>query len=169
MIVCFLVLYRRISQQSIVIVICLHCLRDAFTMRCAILELEANLETFPAWFIFGGRLPQTRGVFSTVLLKSVAVCLYAARAQCPIIQVWPSGRSTLIGDVTPGQETRAGNFCFLPRPSNSMCIRGHNFLTQIFLTGSCYTKNIPACRNMNVWICKKSISSDSSRKMYTYR
>ena len=29
------------------------------------------------WFIFGGRLPQTRGVFSTVLLKSVAVCLYA--------------------------------------------------------------------------------------------
>ena len=61
------------------IVICLHCLRDAFTMRCAILELEANLETFPVWFIFGGRLPQTRGVFSTVLLKSVAVCLYACR------------------------------------------------------------------------------------------
>ena len=58
-------------------VICLHCLRDAFTMRCAILELEANLETFPVWFIFGGRLPQTRGIFSTVLLKSVAVCLYA--------------------------------------------------------------------------------------------
>ena len=48
-------------------------------MRCAILELEANLETFPVWFIFGGRLPQTRGVFSTVLLKSVAVCLYACR------------------------------------------------------------------------------------------
>ena len=48
-------------------------------MRCAILELEATLETFPVWFIFGGRLPQTRGVFSTVLLKSVAVCLYAFR------------------------------------------------------------------------------------------
>ena len=47
-------------------------------MRCAILELEANLETFQVWFIFGGRLPQTRGVFSTVLLKSVAVCLYAS-------------------------------------------------------------------------------------------
>ena len=41
-------------------------------------ELEANLETFPVWFIFGGRLPQARGVFSTVLLKSVAVCLYAS-------------------------------------------------------------------------------------------
>ena len=50
-------------------------------MRCAILELEATLETFPVWFIFGGHLPQTRGVFSTVLLKSVAVCLYAARDQ----------------------------------------------------------------------------------------
>ena len=49
-------------------------------MRCAILELEANLETFPVWFIFGGRLPQTRGVFSTVLLKSFAVCLYAVRS-----------------------------------------------------------------------------------------
>ena len=36
----------------------------------------------------------------------------------PIIQVWPSGRITLIGDVTPGQETRAGNFCFLPCLSN---------------------------------------------------
>ena len=48
-------------------------------MRCAILELEATLETFPVWFIFGGHLPQTRGVFSTVLLKSVAVCLYAER------------------------------------------------------------------------------------------
>ena len=47
-------------------------------MRCAILQLEANLETFPVWFIFGGRLPQPRGVFSTVLLKSVAVCLYAS-------------------------------------------------------------------------------------------
>ena len=35
------------------------------------------------WFIFGGRLPQTRGVFSTVLLKSVAVCLYAP--QHPIL------------------------------------------------------------------------------------
>ena len=35
-------------------------------MRCAILELEATLETFPVWFIFGGHLPQTRGVFSTV-------------------------------------------------------------------------------------------------------
>ena len=65
-----------------------------------------------------------------------------ARAQCPIIQVWPSGRITLIGDVTPGQETRAGNFFFLPCLSNNMRIRGHNFLTQIFLTGSCYTKNI---------------------------
>ena len=60
----------------------------------------------------------------------------------PIIQVWPSGRITLIGDVTPGQETRAGNFCFLPCLSNNMRIRGHNFLTHIFLTGSCYTKRI---------------------------
>ena len=65
-----------------------------------------------------------------------------ARAQCPIIQAWPSGRITLIGDVTPGQETGAGNFCFLPCLSNNMRIRGHNFLTQIFLTGSCYTRNI---------------------------
>ena len=56
--------------------------------------------------------------------------------------LWPSGRIILIGDVTPGQETRAGNFCFLPCLSNSMRIRGHNFLTQLFFTGSCYTKNI---------------------------
>ena len=70
--------------------------------------------------------------------KSVIV----SHAQCPIIQVWPSGRITLIGDVTPGQETGARNFCFLPCLSNNMRIRGHNFLTQIFLTGSCCTKNI---------------------------
>ena len=52
-------------------------------MRCAILQLEANLETFPVWFISGGRLPQPRGVFSTVLLKSVAVCLYATGEGAP--------------------------------------------------------------------------------------
>ena len=44
-----------------------------------------------------------------------------------------SGRITFIGDVTPGQETRAGNFCFLPCLSNNMRIRGHKFLDTHFL------------------------------------
>ena len=47
------------------------------------------------WFIFGGRLPQPRRVFSTVLLKSVAVCLYAARyglvTKDPV-RVWDGAR-----------------------------------------------------------------------------
>ena len=37
------------------------------------------------WFIFGGRLPQTRRVFSTVLLKSVAVCLYPSHTSIHIM------------------------------------------------------------------------------------
>ena len=53
-----------------------------------------------------------------------------------------------IGTCILTSETRtvkcemAGNFCFLPCLSNNMRVGGHNFLTQIFLTGSCYTKNI---------------------------
>ena len=48
------------------------------TIRISLKQSKFGNKLFPAWFIFGGRLPQTRGVFSTVLLKSVAVCLYAS-------------------------------------------------------------------------------------------